>query len=104
MRLLEQLVTIGPRACRRTAPPQGHRVLLADIAARGVDDGQAVGIGVLAEADVGPGGRDGRADAGKVLGRRFGRVGELAVGSSPRIVTVQPSSSSRRRPSGPPAP
>ena len=58
---------------------QGDRVLFADVSARTVDDGQSVGVGVLAEANVGAGLGDGREDAGEVFGGRLGRMRELAV-------------------------
>ena len=81
MRLLAQLVTIGPAPLpQHVVDAHGHRVLLAQVAARGVDHGQPVGVGILAEADVGPGLCHGGEHAGEVLGRRLGRVGELAVG------------------------
>ena len=57
-----------------------QRIFLADVAARLVDHRQPVGVGVLAEADVGAGSRDRRQHAGEVFGGRLGRVGELAVG------------------------
>ena len=57
-----------------------QRVLLAQVAARGIDHGQPVGVGVLAEADVGAGVGHGRQHAGQVFGGRLGGMGELAVG------------------------
>ncbi len=81
MRLVEQLVTIGPGLCRSTwSTAHGQRVLLAQVAPRCVDHRQPVGVGVLAEADVARLARHGRQHAGQVLGRRLGRVLELAVG------------------------
>ena len=56
-----------------------HRVLLAQVASRGVDHRQPVGVRVLAEADIGAGGGDLGANAGQVLGRWFRRVREAAV-------------------------
>ena len=58
----------------------GQRILLADVAARLVDHGQPVGVGVLAEADVGAGVGHRVEHAGKVLGGWLGRMGELAIG------------------------
>ena len=80
MRLVEQLVTIGTAlAAQALLDAHGQRIFLAQIAARFVDDGQPIGVRILAEADVAPLARHGRQHAGQVFGRRLGRVLELAV-------------------------
>ena len=56
MRLVAQFVTTGPFCSRKhMVQAERQRVFLADVAARLVDDRQAIGVGVLAEADVGLG-------------------------------------------------
>ena len=83
----------------------GQRILLAHVAARLVDHRQAVGVGVLAEADVGRRLGDGLQHAGQVLGRRLGRDGRTGRRApSPSTVTRQASSWSSRRPKMLPAP
>ena len=59
---------------------QGERIFFADVGAVFIDDGQAVGIGVLGEADGGLLPADFVAQAGEVFRGRLGLVGELAVG------------------------
>ena len=53
---------------------------LADVGAVLVDQGQAVGVGVLAEADVGVQLANLRQDGLQILGRGFRRMREHAVG------------------------
>ncbi len=53
-REVDMLMTTGPFSCRsRQSDGQRQRQLFADVAARFVDDGQAVGVGVEHKADVG---------------------------------------------------
>ena len=59
---------------------QRHRVFFADVLALFVDHGQPIGIGILAETDVGSGRHDFPADAGQIFGRGFRRMGEESVG------------------------
>jgi hypothetical protein len=58
---------------------QGKRVLFTDVAARLVDNCQAVGVWVLAKADVGAKVRDVMSYIGKILGGRFRWMDELPV-------------------------
>jgi len=60
-----------------------QRVLLPQVAPGLVDHRQAVGVGVLAEAHVGPHARHLVEHAGKVLGRRLRGMLEPAVGHCP---------------------
>ena len=101
MRLVEQLVTTGPvPAAQHVIDAQGQCIFLADVATRFVDDGQPVGIWVLAEANVGAGLATSREHAGQVFCGRLGRVFVLPVRMSrPEWSVWQPSSSSSRRPS-----
>ena len=57
-----------------------QRVFFAQVAARRIDHSQPVGIGVLAETDIGARLGHGRKYARQIFGGRLGRMGELAVG------------------------
>ena len=59
---------------------QGQRQFLAEVAARLIDQGEPVGVGVEDKADVGAALGDQRGDLAQVLGNRLRRVGEEAVG------------------------
>ena len=81
------------RALRLRQPPlrgQGQRQLLADVAARLVDDRQAIGVGVLREPDVGPDGRDDRGQGPQVPLGRLGGMVVPPVGLAPQDQRLAP--------------
>ena len=57
---------------------EGERVFFADVAAALIDDGQAIGVGILAKADVRTRRRSPVAHAGQILGGGLGRMLEIA--------------------------
>ncbi len=57
-----------------------HGILFAQVPAGRVDHGQAIGVGILAEAHLGPGLGHGGQHVGEVFGGRLGLVVELSVG------------------------
>src|SRR5207237_126845 len=58
---------------------QGQRQFLANVAARLINQGEAVGVGIEGEADIVAALSDQRSDLAQVLGGRLGRVLEEAV-------------------------
>ena len=65
-------------AAQHVVQTQSERVFLADVPAGLVDHGQPVGIGILAETDVGPGFDHLLPHAREILGSRFRRMEKLA--------------------------
>ena len=59
---------------------QRERIFFAQIIPVLIDDGQPIGVRILAETNVGFGCRHTAQNAGKIFGGRFGRVFELTIG------------------------
>jgi hypothetical protein len=93
-RVLLRLLTVSPGVGQHVVGAGHQGVLLAEEAAVLAHQGQAVHVGIHADAEVGLVLHHGIAEVREVLGQRLGVVGELAVGSQYSFTTSTPKPSS----------